>query len=137
MSDIEVSLSAKSVVFRRGSKSETLEPVLYLSAGTGTRRILAIGGVPHLTEPFERVDLLNGQALKSEDLKKHEVLEAFFRYGFIKLSKRMALVRPRVVFLEADSVSSAFGGYERSVLSQAASEAGAREVIFKKRGSAV
>ena len=129
--DMEILLATDHVVFRSGSKTESLEPVVYLSVAPGARRLLAVGGSSGLTEAFVSIHLFDGEPLRNQDLKKHEILEAFLRYGFAKLHNRSAFIRPRAIFYGTEAVAKAFGGYEQGVLEQAAVAAGAREVIIK------
>jgi hypothetical protein len=129
--DVEIFLETHHVTFCSGGETENLEPVVYLSAPPGSRRVLAVGRSSGLTEAFECISLFDGEPLRAADLKKHEILAAFFCYGLAKFCKRFALIRPRVIFYGTGTLAKVFGGYEQAVLVQAALAAGARQAIFK------
>ncbi|HBP90601.1 MAG TPA: hypothetical protein DD706_23270 [Nitrospiraceae bacterium] len=129
--EIQITLNRDVVIFQSGDSSLRLEPVLYLAADSRNPRVLLIGNSIDLTEPFERIDLFDGKQILVKGLDKTNALEMFFHFGFTQLAGRLALVRPRVVFVSGSPMSEIFGGYERVVLMQTAANAGAREVVFE------
>lgn len=129
--EIQITLNRDVVTFRSGDSSLRLEPVVYLAADSRNPRVLSIGNSTNLTEPFERIDLFDGKRIVIKGLDKTNALEMFLHFGFTQLAGRLALVRPRVIFVLGNPLSEIFGGYERVVLMQTAGNAGAREVVFE------
>lgn len=129
--EIQITLNKDVVTFRSGDASLRLEPVVYLAADSRNPRVLSIGNSTDLTEPFERIDLFDGKRIVIKGLDKTNALEMFLHFGFTQLAGRLALVRPRVIFVLGNPLSEIFGGYERVVLMQTAANAGAREVVFE------
>jgi hypothetical protein len=129
--DVEVSFERDSVTFRSKRAAESVALVFYVSAKPRGKHVIAVGEVPGASGSFERIDLVDGRLLNSEELDQDEIMEAFLRFGFAKLANGRTFMRPRVVFCGVKLISKALAGAERVVLSVAARKAGAREVIFK------
>lgn len=129
--EVEVFFEGDSVTFRSKRRVESVALVFYVSAKPGGEDRVAVGEAPGVSGSFQRINLLDGRLVNSEDLDQHEIMEAFLRFGFRKLANGRTFMRPRVVFCGVRIISKALGGAERVVLSVAARKAGAREVIFK------
>ncbi|MDR4459197.1 MAG: hypothetical protein MRJ67_01555 [Nitrospirales bacterium] len=126
--EVEITLNKDVVNFRSGDKSLSLEPVVYLAVDS--TRVLSFGNSTDLTEPFERINLFDGKRIQIKGVDKANALAGFLQFGFTQLAGRRAWVRPRVIIVLGNSLSDIFGGYERVVLMQTATDAGAREVLF-------
>ena len=125
---ITVDVSPESFTFTSAKGTLSLGTYLYLSNLNGEGKILGIGETFEGSEECIRVDLFKRSATRSVD--QFGCLAAFFRFAFKKLSSRMALVRPIAIIKSWESLDEALCGYQRLILEQAATTAGAHTVKF-------
>jgi hypothetical protein len=77
--------------------------------------------------------LFSNEGQLAPDLDKFDALVAFIAYAVEQLggSQILPINRPILVFRGADKLQRQLGGYQRYLLSAAATLAGARKVIFE------
>jgi hypothetical protein len=132
--DAELEVSPDLVTLRRGRKSLSLRPVVYIHRDASPCRVLAVGTSEGLVEPYIEVRLFASTApLPLEELTKGNCLEALLRYAILKVARGGTLVNPRLFVSGLESVGSVFGGYQGWLLREAAIKAGARELVFRPK----
>jgi hypothetical protein len=129
--DIEVEVSPDYFRLTRRGQETNFRTVIYISADRNPR-VLGVGDENIPIEPSIRIDLFKPDDFNVGFFDKAEVLEAFFRHCIRKAVTRRAMIRPRVVFRNAASLSGTLCGYQRLVLKHIATSAGARECSFQE-----
>ena len=131
-SNIIVDVSPDRFIFKRNDTIETIKTIIYLSDNSAKRRVLGIGDKFFPNEPNKRIELFkeNRKGLLPP-LGKAECLDEFFRFAFRLVTRRTAMVRPKVVFQNSDSLDKLLCGYQDKLLQSAAVNAGARECVFE------
>lgn len=127
--DIEVYIREGHFEFRRGRHVKLFEPFIYLpnepepeidnqSSGDSVAKSHTV------IEPF------SGEDIGHPDISRREAIEAFVARGFEAVTKRMYWMPPDVYFHGVKRLEKAIEGFDRSILSDAAEAAGARNCIF-------
>ena len=129
--EIVVEVSPDRFVFRRENEFKSLKTKIYLSAEINAPTVLGVGEEYVPTQPSRCIKLFEENKNGSfKDLVKAECLEAFFRHAFRLITKRSAMIRPKIVFKNTLSLNNILCGYQNSILASAAVNAGARECTF-------
>jgi hypothetical protein len=78
------------------------------------------------------VTLLSAEQNPPPVLDKLDLLSNFFEYHFAQFSRKRIgpVFRPKVVIHGDEKLTSALGGYQRSLIKMAALVGGAKEVVF-------
>jgi len=129
---IEIEVSPDRFVFKRNDLTKSLTTKVYLSNNTNNAKILGVGDEFVATQPNICVELFQ-EIQKGElpNLVKSQCLDAFFMYAFRLITKKSAMIRPRVVFKNSESLNALLSGYQDTILQTAAINAGARECLFE------
>jgi hypothetical protein len=137
MNAIQVDLSPERITLRADGRVHTYTPVLHILPGrnSGLRRILvgpmqvALGGDPLTSQPAQTVPLFAGGGLLPQELTKSDCLERFFRLAFKRLMDGYVFrTKPRVELRGLASLDLALAGYQRELLTEAMTKAGAGAV---------
>jgi hypothetical protein len=137
LSAIHVDLSPERITLRADGQVHAYTPVLHIlpSRNSGWRRVLveptqvALGGDPLTSQPAESVPLFSGGAALPPGLSKADCLERFFRLAFKRLVDSYVFrTKPRVELRGLASLDSALAGYQRELLIEAMTKAGAGAV---------
>ncbi len=115
--------------FTQGNKSLQLQTYVYVS-GDNPPRIMSVGKESHELQNCRKISLFE-RAVDPSAISKGKYLDEFLRYAFASLVGRHAIVRPKVIFKNTQSLQEYLSGYQRSILSDAAARAGAREIQFE------
>jgi hypothetical protein len=127
---ITIDVSPERFLFSNGYDTLALDTYLYLSRNSaGDFLVLAIGERVG-KDTCVRVDLFDQKSVLPDKVLRSSCLEAFLRFGFVKLSNRKAMLRPTVIFRGANSLNYITCGYHKKILSDAAKNAGAHSVEF-------
>ena len=131
--EIEIEVSPERFVFKRGNEIKSLKTKIYLSDVPTKSQVLGIGDEFIPTQSHICVELFQENMDRLlPNLAKSECLDAFFRHAFRLITRKSAMVSPRVVFKNSKSLNKLLCGYQDSILMSAAVNAGARECIFEK-----
>lgn len=127
---ITVDVSPEKFVFSDGYSTITLGTYLYLGPNSkGDYSVLAIG--EHVQEATcVRIDLFDPKSVPPSKVLRSSCLQEFLRFGFAKLSNRKIMLRPSVIFRGANSLTYTTCGYQKTILSDAANNAGAHSAQF-------
>lgn len=130
--EIEIEVSPDRFVFKRNNEIKSLKTKIYLSDNSTRSQVLGICDEFAPTQPNICIELFqeNKDGLLP-NLAKAECLDAYFRYAFRLITRKSAMVRPRIVFKNSKSLNKLLCGYQDSILMSAAINAGARECIFE------
>ena len=82
-------------------------------------------GVPRLHAEVDRLSTRAAYAAK-------ELLEVYFKEGFIRVFNRSFIVKPYVQCSNVDSLADALLGYRKVVISHAALRGGASNISFNQ-----
>ena len=128
--DVSIRIDPDRFEFSAAGRAATLEPVLYLTGTAPDQRIAAVGDSVAPPGPYTRLAFLDPSLPSEGPVTRLEALEAFLRYGFALVLKRVLLARPSVTVSGADSLSVALGDGAEEVLARALESAGAHQVTF-------
>ncbi len=104
---------------------------IHLTDDSSSPTVLGVGDEYVPTQPNRRIKLFEENKNGThKDLVKAECLDAFFRHAFRLITRRSAMIRPKVVFKNSFSLNKILCGYQNSILASAAVNAGARECTF-------
>jgi len=130
--EIEIGVSPDRFVFKRKNEIRSLRTIIFLSDDSTESKVLGIGDDFISTQSNIRIELFQeNQDGSLPNIAKAECLDAYFRYAFRLITRRSAMVRPRVVFKNSKSLDRILCGYQKLILQSAAVDAGARECIFE------
>lgn len=107
---------------------------LYVRKVNMRHEIASVGEDPSVLNDAYRVDLFEGNDLPNDDFDKLDCLQAYFRYALSALSQglcRRWFLRPIVVVHGVDRLANAVGGYQRSLIREALTRAGAASIRFE------
>ena len=127
--DIICRTDPHSFYFTQGNKSLQVQTYVYVS-GDNPPRIMSVGNEFPGFQNCRKISLFE-RAADASAISKGEYLDAFLRYAFASLARTRAIVRPKVIFKNSQSLQEYLSGYQQSVLSDAAARPGAREIHFK------
>jgi hypothetical protein len=128
--DIYCRVDPREFHFRRGEESLNVQTYIYVTMGKPTH-VMSVGSAFQGSQQCMKIELFErspNELLQS----KGEFLDVLLRYAFSTLSGRRAMVRPRVIFSNTNSLQEYLSGYQQNVLTDSAMKAGAREIIFKE-----
>jgi hypothetical protein len=99
---------------------------------TKTKDLIAIGETG-TGEDVVTVTLFEPCEALPPDVEKTEMLQTFLEFNIAKMleKQKVLFTRPKIVFLDDQSLKGLLCGYQRSILKAAALAAGAREVLFE------
>jgi hypothetical protein len=126
-----IEVNPKHFLFTFGEEKLALEPVISVRKDD-PETIASVGETPK-EEGILSVSLFDAQQKIPPGSQKIDFLSAFIGYGMrvAMLEKVRSSLRPRVVFRGADSLHQALCGYQRALLEIAATNGGAKEVVFE------
>jgi hypothetical protein len=125
----ELQVSPEGFRFSCRGRIELVSPVLYLTGSGKKQRVAGVGDSYAPPGPHTRVDLLDPDSAPLPPLSRADALEAFIRFGIVRVSRRV-LLRPTFTVTGVESIAGAFAGEEKSVLEKALLVAGAHRVEF-------
>jgi hypothetical protein len=129
---IEIEVSPDRFVFKRDDVIKSISTKVYLSNNSTKAIIIGIGDEFIATQPNICVELFQEiQEGELPNLVKSKCLDAFFMHAFRLITRRTAMIRPRVVFKNSQSLHALLCGYQDIILRTAATNAGARECLFE------
>jgi len=130
--EIVIEVSPDRFVFKRDSETKILSTKIYLSDCSAKAVALGFGDEFMATQSNICIELFREtNTVILQNVVKAECFNAFFRHAFRAITRRTAMIRPRVVFQNTKSLNKILCGYQKSILTWAAINAGARECIFE------
>lgn len=114
--------------------SITIPTYLYLRKVNRRHEIVTVGEDPSDLNDAYRVDLFEGNDPPNDGFDKLDCLEAYFRYALSALSQKIGrrwFLRPIVVVRGVDRLANVVGGYQRSLIREALTRAGAASIRFE------
>jgi hypothetical protein len=127
---IVVDVKPEMFVFSRNGRSINVGSYVYLNNDQGNYRIRGIGEDFEGCDACMRIDLFNIEHPPDNSILYAELLEAFFRHGFIKIIGKDKFLSPTITIRGAHNLSGTLTGYQMTSLSNAAVKAGAHVVEF-------
>lgn len=127
--EIQCIVSPEHFQFSAGGKKISLKTFLDITEGE-RGKIMSIGEDACHQEPVQRVFLFKTTS-NTFKFRKIDYLEVYFRYAFKRVSNKLIIIRPTIIFRNTTSLISILSGYEDYILEQAAVKAGARKCEFK------
>jgi hypothetical protein len=118
---IEVRTAMQEWIFVCGEKLAQVPAYVYIK----DKKILSVGVG---CSEGERMDIFSN---KIDRDTRCQLMEGLFRFGFLKVSSRFAMVRPRVVIKNAMNLHEILEGGEKEILTRLALEAGAQYVLVE------
>jgi len=117
---------------RANDASITIPTYLYVRKATGGQEIVSVGEDPAALNDAYRVDLFGGHEPPIDGPDKLDYLDAYFRYILSRgFANKWWFVRPVIVVRGVDRLANAVGGYQRSLIREALSRAGASSIRFE------
>ncbi len=131
--DIEIHLSPNLVSFYRGANSIQTKPVIYISDTPKKPRVLAVGEGAVLDEPHFKIDVFNFSDTSSKtNLNPFDCLTAFFRHCITKVVDTIAIIRPKIIVHNIESLENLLKDAKEETIEKALYESGARVCVFKQ-----
>lgn len=124
---ITIDITPEMFIFSWRGRSISIETFLYLFNENEKYKILGIGENFEGSDTCHRIDLFSGPPPKNNTISRSELLEAFLRFGFRKITDRV-LIQPTIIFRGTYSINEILAGYQKTVLRDAAFKAGAYAV---------
>jgi len=129
--DIQVDLNPELVVFYRENRTIQRKPVIYVEKKVGKPKLLGFGDDFYMNENHLRIDVFDFKEVETTtSLDPQECLTAFFRSCIRDLTGLGALVKPRIIVRNIDSLRNLLPENTESVVETALIESGARECVF-------
>ncbi len=133
---ITIDISPSSFVFTSARATIQLDTYLYVLDTTHERPlVLSVGEEVSGISNAKRVELFESGNYPSTPDDKSKHLEAFLNYGLYRVRPLpytlFLLIRPVVIFRDAEALEPIFGGYQQGILEHLARKAGASEVLFE------
>jgi len=115
--------------FRLNEQSLQLQTYIYIDEN---QVIKSVGSEPSEYNNFFKIKLFENEINNMENIKKLDLLEEFMKFAIRKLTTKMAIIRPVIIYKGLDSFNHIFHGYESSIFERVAYAAGAASVFSEK-----
>ena len=126
---IEVDLGV--FTFMSSKIEHSIPTYVYVTVRRGHLKVVSVGKEA-LGEPNAlRVALFENNPNLFAEVDKCECVEAFIKYGVLKVISRYAMVRPTIIFRHIQVFNPIFQGYEKAFFNLIASRACAGAVFFE------
>jgi len=135
--DIEVLLDRFALTVRCRHGVEVVRPIVFVSAGSPTVRVLAVGAPSGVSGPYTQLDVFDPAPVAEHGLTREQGLELVLRYGIARLRHGFVFLRPEITFSGSMGVADVFAPSGRAALVLAANHLGARKVNFASTGSGI
>ena len=128
--EIVVNVTPERFTFKRHETEKDFMTKLYLSLDEKPR-VLGVGD--ELMSPVANIciELFKSDIDDKKYIWKDEILDAFFKHAVRAVTNRAVFLRPRIVFIGAQTLNDVLCGYQYSILKKTAMNAGARECVFE------
>lgn len=128
---VEVVVNPDEFNFLTSARSTPLATRLWVVSGRNGPKITAVGSAPS-DSSGEVVELFSKDPTFRDAELRPELLAKFVSYGIVTVLNRSITLNPRVVFRNVASLDPFLTGYQRPVLGDAATHAGASKVEFHR-----